>query len=131
MAKHAWWLLGTAILLACLAAILAMTDPIGIRRLDRAQRTLESKLSPGISIDEARRALNESGIRYSESDVKESSDKVIEGQSFSQRVGDKILHGRKSAGGVPCTDNLALTLSFSSDGKLRSRFIHRYYHDCV
>jgi hypothetical protein len=92
---------------------------------------VDGQTRPGISIDEARRALNESGIRYSESDVKESSDKVIEGQSFSRRVEDKILHGRKSAAGVPCTDNLALTLSFSPDGKLRSRFIHRYYHDCV
>jgi len=108
-----------------------MTDPIGIWNLDRAQRTLESQLSPGISLDDARRALTESGIRYRELDVKTSSDEIIEGQPFSQRSGDKLLDGRKAAGGTPCTDILGVTLSFSPDGRLRSRSIHRHYRDCM
>ena len=78
-----------------------MTDPIGIWRLDRAQRTLESKLSPGISIDEARGALDESGIRYRELDVKESRVEIIERQPFAQRVGDKLLDGGEVPVGYP------------------------------
>ena len=99
-----------------------MTDPIGIWRLDRAQHTLESKLSPGISIDEARGALDESGIRYRELDVKESGVEIIERQPFAQRVGDKLLDGGRGAGGVPCTDILSLTLSFLSSGRFARRF---------
>jgi hypothetical protein len=78
-----------------------MTDPIGIWRLDRAQRTLESKLGPGISIDEARGALDESGIRYRELDVKESRVEIIERQPFAQRVGDKLLDGGEVPVGYP------------------------------
>jgi len=92
---------------------------------------LESELRPGISIEEARRVLGESGIKYRELAAKETRDEVIDGQPFSQRVGDRVLDGRRFAGGVPCTDVLGLAVSFSPDGKLRSRFVHRYYRDCM
>ena len=129
--RYTWVLLALFFVLVIYGIWIGVSDPFGVKRWERKTQSLTAQIHEGISIGEARQLLGKHGIRFEEKVAEEDVDQTIEGERYTQRVGDRLIDGSTSTIDGGCTDTFSMRMSFAADGKMRSRRIRRRTNDCL